>query len=31
LVFFPALSYIASADTTVHIWDPFRGWVFLAE
>jgi WD40 repeat protein len=25
LVFFPALSYIASADTTVHIWDPFRG------
>lgn len=25
LVFFPALSYIASADTNVHIWDPFRG------
>lgn len=25
LVFFPSLSYIASADNTVHIWDPFRG------
>jgi WD repeat-containing protein 81 len=25
LVFFPALSYIASAAESIHIWDPFRG------